>query len=179
MTKQTVLTTADYARAYGWNVEEVEFRLDGNFYHKPTNTVLGAIKELKFDVNLRLKKLERDAKKAEKALIKRDLVPTAMAILKQSLPDAKVFINRTSPNVVLNGITFYIMIGLAEEYGNNICFYMNDMTADHINKHITRAKVRIGTESDHRFILDASGGISLQELPNIIEHIANRIGDKE
>lgn len=177
MTKQTVLTTADYARAYGWNVEEVEFRLDGNFYHKPTNTVLGSINELKFDVNLRLKKAASAEKRAKAAAIKRDLVPTAMSILKQSMPDAKVFINRSSPNVVLNGITFYVMIGLDAAYGNNLSFYMPNTDAAKLNRYLNHAKVRAASKPGN-YILD-NMNCALEDLPAIIEHIAERIGDKE
>ena len=71
----------DFCKAYGWNISEVTMKLDGMFIHKPSGTELGSIYDLKIDVENRLKKFERQAKKELREAELNDLVPAAIEVL--------------------------------------------------------------------------------------------------
>lgn len=177
------LVTADFYTAFDWDPAAIKLNLDTfNFVHEETGTVMGNFRDLKDEVVFRINKLNRAAAKEERAKLKHDMADEALAILTAALPDAEVFINRSSPNVKLGGIHFYVMLGKETlNYGNNITFVVKDMPAHVLNKHLTQFRVRSHTETggskEANSVMLDSGNYSIDDIAAAIDHIAGRVGE--
>lgn len=163
----------DFCKAYGWNISEVTMKLDGMFIHKPTGTELGSIYDLKIDVETRLKKFERQAKKELREAELNDLVPAAIEILTVELPDAEVFKNKTMPNVKMNSIHFYIVLGKTLDSDVIVRFHHPDMTGDQVAKY-TGMKVKYEVGRENNCIIS---GLSIEKAASVIEQVATMTGE--
>lgn len=166
-------TTADFCKAYGWNENEVTMQISGMFIHKPTGTELGSIFDLKIDVENRLKKFERQAKKQQRDAELNELVPAAIDILKVELPDAEVFKNKTMPNVKMNDIHFYIVLGRTLDSDVIVRFHHPDMNGEQVAKY-TGMKVKFEAGRENNCIIS---GLSIEKAASVIEKVAEMTGE--
>lgn len=166
-------TTSDYCKAYGWNVQEVTMQLTGDFLHKPTGTILGNLFDLKIDVGNRLKKFEREAKKEIREAELNQLVPAAIEILSNVLTEAKVYKNKTMPNVVMNDIHFYIVLGKTLDSDVIVRFHHPDMTGEQVARY-TGMKVKYETGRENNCIIS---GLNIDKAASVIEKVAMMTGE--
>lgn len=168
-------TTTDYCKAYNWVEKDTTMLINGDFLHKPSGTILGNLFDLKIDVENRLKKIERQAKKAQREAELNDLVPAAIDILQNSLTDAKVWKNKTMPNVILNEIHFYIVLGKSLDSDVIVRFHHPDMTGDQVARY-TGMKVKYETGRENNCIIS---GLNIEKAASVIEKVAMMTGEVE
>lgn len=166
-------TLSDFCKAYGWKVSEVTMKLDGQFVHKQSGTELGSIFDLKIDMDRRLKLVERELKKEQRAAELNELVPAAIEILGGVLKEAKVYRNKTMPNVELNGIHFYLVIGKTLNSDVIVRFHHPDMTGEQVARY-TGLKVKYEEGRENNCIIS---GMDIDKAAVVIEQIANLTGE--
>lgn len=165
---------SDFCKAYGWVDGEVTMRLDGMFIHKPTGTELGTVFELKIDIENRLRQKEREIKKAKRESELNELVPAAIEILKNSLPsEAKVYKNRTMPNVELGGVKYYVVLGNSLDRDVIVRFHHPDFVGEQVSKY-TGYRVKFEEGRENNCIIS---GLSIEQAASVIEKVSDLTGE--